>query len=116
MPNLGITFTPSNLVTNKQLIVSNPYSLNGLAASFVNQPYTASFTYLVEDSAIGTALSGSFAKIKITDLTTFVGDVARVKVFRKSQSEVSDFQFVQEIQLESNEILVDLASKIDFKK
>ena len=110
MPNLGITFTPSNLVTNKQLIVSNPYSLNGLAASFVNQPYTASFTYLVEDSAIGTALSGSFAKIKITDLTTFVGDVARVKVFRKSQSEVSDFQFVQEIALESNEILVDLES------
>jgi hypothetical protein len=110
MPNLGITFTPSNLVTNKQLIVSNPYSLNGLAASFANQPYTASFTYLVEDSAIGTALSGSFAKINITDLTTFVGDVARVKVFRKSQSEVSDFQFVQEIALESNEILVDLES------
>jgi hypothetical protein len=64
----------------------------------------------VEDSAIGTALSGSFAKINITDLTTFVGDVARVKVFRKSQSEVSDFQFVQEITLESNEILVDLES------
>jgi hypothetical protein len=110
MPNLGITFTPSNLVTNKQLIVSNPYSSNGLAASFSNQPYTASFTYLVEDTAIGTALSGSFAKINITDLTTFVGDVARVKVFRKSQSEVSDFQFVQEIALESNEILVDLES------
>ena len=110
MPNLGITFTPSNLVTNKQLIVSNPYSSNGLAASFSNQPYTASFTYLVEDSPIGTALSGSFAKINITDLTTFVGDVARVKVFRKSQSEVSDFQFVQEIALESNEILVDLES------
>jgi hypothetical protein len=110
MPNLGITFNPSNLVTNKQLIVSNPYSSNGLASSFSNQPYTANFTYLVEDSAIGTALSGSFAKISISDLTTFVGDVARVKVFRKSQSEVSDFQFVQEIALESNEILVDLES------
>ena len=110
MPNLGITFNPSNVVTNKELIVSNPYSSNGLVASFDGQPYTASFTYLVEDSAIGTALSGSFAKINITDLTTFVGDVARVKVFRKSQSEVSDFQFVQEIALESNEILVDLES------
>ena len=110
MPNLGITFNPSNVITNKELIVSNPYSSNGLVASFDVQPYTASFTYLVEDSAIGTALSGSFAKINITDLTTFVGDVARVKVFRKSQSEVSDFQFVQEIALESNEILVDLES------
>jgi hypothetical protein len=110
LPNLGITFNPSNVVTKKELVVSNPYASNGLAASFDGQPYTASFTYLVEDSAIGTALSGSFAKINITDLTTFVGDVARVKVFRKSQSEVADFQFVQEIALESNEILIDLDS------
>ena len=46
--------------------------------------------------------------ITISDLTTFVGDVARVKIFRKSQSDLSDFQFVQEIQLEANELLLDL--------
>jgi hypothetical protein len=110
LPNLGVQLQSSDLITNKQLIVSTPYVVNGLVQPFFNQPYTASFNFLELNSATGTALSGSFAKINITDLTSFVGDVARVKVFRKSQSEVSDFQFVQEIPLESNEILIDLES------
>ena len=41
-------------------------------------------------------------------VTTFIGDCQRVKIFRKSQSSVSDYEFVQEIKLESNELLVDL--------
>ena len=57
-------------------------------------------------------MTGSFAKINILDLTTFVGDVARVKIFRKSQSDLADYQFIQEIQLESNELLIDLESQI----
>ena len=110
LPNLGVQLQSSDLITNKQLIVSTPYVVNGLVQPFFNQPYTASFNFLELNTTTGTALSGSFAKINITDLTSFVGDVARVKVFRKSQSEVSDFQFVQEIPLESNEILIDLES------
>lgn len=110
LPNLGVELQSSDVLTNKQLIVSTPYTVNGIVQPFFNQPYTSSFNFLELDTSIGTALSGSFAKINITDLTTFVGDVARVKVFRKSQSEVSDFQFVQEIPLESNEILIDLES------
>jgi hypothetical protein len=110
LPNLGVQLQSSDVITNKQLAVTTPYTVNGIVQPFFNQPYTASFNYLELDSTLGTALSGSFAKINITELTTFVGDVARVKVFRKSQSEVSDFQFVQEIPLESNEILIDLES------
>jgi hypothetical protein len=110
LPNLGVQLQSSDVITNKQLTVTTPYTVNGIVQPFFNQPYTASFNYLELDSTLGTALSGSFAKINITELTTFVGDVARVKVFRKSQSEVSDFQFVQEIPLESNEILIDLES------
>ena len=110
LPSLGVQLQSTDVITNKQLSVSTPYVVDGIVQPFFNQPYTASFNFLELDSTLGTALSGSFAKINITDLTTFVGDVARVKVFRKSQSEVSDFQFVQEIPLESNEILIDLES------
>lgn len=110
LPNLGVQLQSSDLITNKQLSVSTPYVVGGIVQPFFNQPYSASFNFLEQNSTLGTALSGSFAKIDITDLTSFVGDVARVKVFRKSQSEVSDFQFVQEIPLESNEILIDLES------
>jgi len=108
--DLGITLLADNLINDRNLTVSTPYTVNGIVTDFIGQGYTASFNYTEGVDNLKTALTGSFAKITIADLTTFVGDVARVKVFRKSQSDLADFQFIQEIQLESNELLVDLES------
>ena len=108
--DLGINLLADNLINDRNLTVSTPYNINGIVTDFIGQRYTASFNYTEGVDNLKTALTGSFAKITISDLTTFVGDVARVKVFRKSQSDLADFQFIQEIQLESNELLVDLES------
>jgi len=112
IPSLGYSTLADSVITNKNLLVTNPYTENGLVSNFSNAGYTASFNYTEGANNLKTALTGSFAKINISDLTTFVGDVARVKVFRKSQSDLADYQFVQEIRLESNEILRDLESQI----
>ena len=113
IPSLGYTTTAQEIINKTQLIVTNPYTdANGLVQPFSNLPYTTTFNYLEGVNDLKTALTGSFAKINITDLTSFVGDVARVKVFRKSQSDLSDFQFIQEIQLEANELLLDLDTSI----
>jgi hypothetical protein len=109
VPSLGYTTTADDIINKTQLVVTNPYTdSNGLVQPFVSAPYTTTFNYLEGVNDLATALTGSFAKISLTDLTSFVGDVARVKVFRKSQSDLSDFQFIQEIQLEANELLLDL--------
>ena len=101
----------TQIVNSREVLIQPPYySENGLVANIESQPYTATFNYTEGVDNLKTALTGSFAKITLSDLTTFVGDCARVKIFRKSTTDLSDFQFVQEIQLESNEILVDLAS------
>ena len=102
----------NEVVSSTDLLVSNPYiDTNGNVTSFTNQRYTASFNYLEGTALAASALTGSFAKINLTDLTTFTGDVARVKIFRKSQSDIGDYQFVQEVTLESNELLVNLDSQ-----
>ena len=112
VPSLGYTTTAQEIINKTQLVVTTPYTdSNGLVQSFVSSPYTTTFNYLEGINDLATALTGSFAKIALTDLTSFVGDVARVKVFRKSQSDLSDFQFIQEIQLEANELLLDLDIK-----
>jgi len=112
VPSLGYTTTAQEIINKTQLVVTNPYTdSNGLVQSFASSPYTTTFNYLEGVNDLATALTGSFAKINIADLTSFVGDVARVKVFRKSQSDLSDFQFIQEIQLEANELLIDLDTK-----
>jgi len=110
-PTLNYTATVESIVNDKELVVVQPYTEDNNVKSFTSEPYNINFRYLEGATNIATALTGSFAKINITNLTTFVGDVARVKVFRKSESDVSDYQFVQEIQLEANELLVDTGTK-----
>ncbi|MEY4333304.1 MAG: hypothetical protein RLZZ196_2047, partial [Bacteroidota bacterium] len=114
-----ITYSPlvNSIVNSREIIVQPPYielndprgsAYNNLVANLGEIGYTASFNYVEGVDNLKTALTGSFAKIELTDLTTFVGDCNRVKIFRKSQSSISDYEFVQEIKLESNELLVDL--------
>ena len=108
-----ISYNPlvANIINSREIIVQPPYTTDsGLVGTLTEIGYTASFNYSEGVDNLKTALTGSFAKIELTDLTTFVGDCARVKIFRKSQSDLSDYQFVQEIKLESNELLVDVAS------
>ena len=119
LTDLGLFTLADDVINKTDLTVKTPYtsindprgsSYNGTVQDFSNQRYTASFNYIEGVDNLKTALTGSFAKITLSDLTTFVGDCARVKIFRKSQSDLADYQFIQEIQLESNELLKDLES------
>ena len=104
----GFTGNISEIITNKVILSNTPYTdSNNIVTNLSQTGYTASFFYTEDVSNLKTALTGSFAKINLNDLETFVGDVARVRIFRKSLSTISDYEFVQEIQLESNELLVD---------
>jgi hypothetical protein len=110
LTDLGLFTLADDVISKTDLTVTTPYTINGTVQDFSNQRYTASFNYVEGLDNLKTALTGSFAKILISDLDTFVGDVARVKIYRRSQSDLADYQFIQEIQLESNEILKDLES------
>lgn len=113
IPSLGYSTTIKEVLNNKEVLVDVPYTNNGLVSDFTSSAYTTSFEY-VEGQIIGeSALTGSFAKINIQQLKTFVGDVARVKVYRKSRNDVGDYQFVQESKLEASELLRDITSTLD---
>tara|TARA_Y100000361_G_scaffold69462_1_gene61305 strand:- start:1449 stop:7826 length:6378 start_codon:yes stop_codon:yes gene_type:complete len=113
IPSLGYTPIIKEVVTPTDLLVDIPYTENGKVANFENANYSVTFE-ATEDSVVGeTSLTGSFADIKITDLKTFTGDVARVKIFRKSRNELGDFQFVQETKLEAAELLRNVTDTSD---
>ncbi len=112
LPNLNFSSVVDDVISNKDITITTPYTENGIVKDISNQQYSVTFNYVEGIDNLKTALTGSFAKITLRDLTTFVGDVARVKIFRKSQSDLADYQFIQEIQLESNEILTDLESTV----
>ena len=102
------------VLNDKEVLVDIPFTgSNNLVSDFNSTSYTASFAHTEAQVITESALTGSFAKIDISQLKTFVGDVARVKVFRKSKNAIGDFQFVQESKLESIELLRDIATAAD---
>jgi hypothetical protein len=106
--SLNYSSTITDVVSKTELVVDPPYAPNNVVSSFSGETYSVDFVHLEGVIDLATALTGSFAKIKITDMKTFVGDAARIKVFRRSQSQLSDYEFVQDIQLESTELLRDI--------
>ena len=113
VPSLGYYPTVREVLNNNEVLVDTPYSINNIVQNFTSTPYTTSFEWSEGQTVTDSALTGSFAKINISNLKTFVGDVARVKVFRKSRNEVTDYQFVQESKLESTELLRDITVSDD---
>jgi hypothetical protein len=112
-PSLGYSATVKEVLNNKEVLVDTPYTVNSIVTNFQNQSYTSTYEYPAGAITEESALTGSFAKVNISNLKTFVGDVARVKVYRKSRNEVGDFQLVQDSRLESVELLRDITITSD---
>jgi hypothetical protein len=91
----------------------NPSLSNVTKIRFYKRP-TAAITELLQplysiDTNTGlkvdSGISQSFAQINLSNLETFAGDVKRVKVFRTSEADISDYDLIQDILLESKELL-----------
>jgi len=99
-----------NVKWQKQINV-NPSLANTTKIRFYKRPIV-SITELLEPvyriesgSKVSSGINQSFANIKISNLETFAGDVKRVKVFRTSFGDISDFSLIQDILVESKELL-----------
>lgn len=99
-----------NVKWQRQINV-NPALPNTTKIRFYRRPQ-ASITeilspiYRIESgSKVNSGVSQSFAEIKLSNLETFAGDVKRVKVFRTSQGDISDYDLIQDILVESKELL-----------
>ena len=114
IPSLTYNPTVVEVLNDSEVLVNIPYTSSaGEVIDFAESSYTSSFEDVLNTTTAASTLTGSFAEIKLTNLKTFVGDVARLKVFRKSRSEAGDFKMVQEIKLESSELLRDFSTDAD---
>jgi hypothetical protein len=89
----------------------NPSLVNTTKIRFYQRP-TATITELLNplyrienDLKVASAVTQSFANIKLSKLETFAGDVKRIKVFRTSEGDISDYDLIQDILVESKELL-----------
>ena len=103
--------TITDVTTNKKAFVDVPYYVTGSSlpnyysvTAFTSASYTMS--YDADVTLTDSAINSSFATINITDLDTFSGDVNRIKVYASSKNDLGDFQLLEDVQLESNELLL----------
>ena len=57
-----------DVLNKNEILVTQPYTdASGVVAAFTDRAYTSTFSYVEGASNIASALTGSFAKIKLTD-------------------------------------------------
>jgi hypothetical protein len=99
-----------NVKWQRQINV-NPSLANTTKIRFYRRPTaniveTLSPIYtIVSGSKIESNIVSSFANITLSKLDTFAGDVKRIKVYRTSEGDISDYDMIQDILLESKELL-----------
>jgi len=81
--------------------------------NITGSPENTFISYSIVDttatSKVASLVTQSFAAITINQLETFAGDVARVKVFRTSTGDISDYELIQDIRVESKNLLTTYA-------
>jgi hypothetical protein len=99
-----------NVKWQKQVTV-NPKLPNTTKIRFYKRP-TATITEtlspiytIVSGSKVESNIVSSFANVTLSKLDTFAGDVKRIKVYRTSEGDISDYDMIQDILVESKELL-----------
>jgi len=107
--NQSYSTTIKDVITSNRAYATIPYyetsSINTIQS--VTEFNSASFelTYNESVTLTNSSVSSSFAKIKLTDLEAFSGDVNRLKIYASRKADIGNYTLLEDIQLESNELL-----------
>ncbi len=96
-------------LNSSSVVVATPFtSSDGLVSNFSGKNYSLSYQY--NQNPVASSILGSFGRFEINHLQTFVGDVERIKVFKKSRASNVDYEVIQDTRVESSEILTAIVS------
>jgi len=91
------------------VIVRVPYTgSDNTIQRFESGSYALNYQFFTNPTE--SPILGSFGRFSVSNLATFVGDVERLKVFRKSRASNLDYSVIQDIRVDSSEILTNVIS------
>ena len=91
------------------IVVQTPFTSSaGVVSNFTDKNYT--LTYQYNQNPVASSILGSFGRFEINHLQTFVGDVERIKVFKKSRASNVDYNVIQDTRVEAAELLTTIVS------
>ena len=109
IPSLGYSSSVLEVINKDEMLVRKPLLINNKVHEFQPVSYSLQFESVEDAVVTGSNVTASYAEIRLENLKTFTGDVARIKIFRKSRNDLGDFQVVQENKLDATELLRDFS-------
>lgn len=109
IPSLGYSSSVLEVINENEMLVRKPYLVDNKVTEFETGSYSMMFESVEDATVTGSNVTASYAEIRLENLKTFTGDVARIKIFRKSRNDLGDFQVVQENKLDATELLRDFS-------
>jgi hypothetical protein len=105
--SLNYSSSVREVLNENEILVNKPYTIDDRVESFSPASYSLEFESIENATVADSNIKASYAEVRLENLKTFTGDVARVKIYKKSRNDLGDWQFVQENKLESTELLRD---------
>ena len=94
----------TTLVTENVYTITNTKNDDKLIAPFKDSPYEITFTPAPTQSENKDNIR-SFGSVEITDMTTFSGDIFRVKLYAKPEGSIGDFERVADEVVGADDVL-----------
>ena len=109
IPSLGYEGRVKEVINSNTLLVDRPFidSNNRVINNLSNLDYSINFTDFGDRTSNNSSVTASFGRIKLSRLDTFTGNVDKMKVFKKSRSDVGNFKFQDEIKIVAGNLLRD---------
>lgn len=112
IPSLNYTATVKEVLNKTTVLVDKPYLVNNKVSNFPSAGYSTTFEYFDGRTSTDTIVTGSYQRLVFKNIDTFTGNLDKVKIFRKSRSDISDFKFLEEVKVKdiTSDLLVDPTS------
>jgi hypothetical protein len=112
VPSLGYSATVKEVLNKNTVLVDRPYIVDNKIAEFPPSVYSSTFEFFDGRTTTDTIVTGSYQRLVFKNIETFAGNLDKVKIYRKSRSDISDFKFLEEVKVAdiTSDLLVDASS------
>jgi len=107
IPSLNYTAKIKEVINSTTILTDKALSQNGKVINFPAAGYTSSFQDFSSRVTTESSVTASYGRITVNNLDTFTGNVDKLKIYKKSRSDVGGFKFVDEVKIVGGEILRD---------
>jgi len=109
IPSLNYEGVVKEVINNNVVLVDTPFTDddNKIINNTTNLDYEIQFEDFASRTSIDSAVTSSFGRINLSKLDTFTGNVDKLKIYKKSRSDVGDYKFSDEIKIVAGNLLRD---------